>query len=224
MLTDGGVCFHVAVELNQMHLAANRTHQPLRRMAVTTNTIVPTRQSQPEGPTMSTELEQRPQWEIDKALEDLIGQDVRVAATSFSPVRRNENEPSQLTPVHRLSLPEYDQPAAAPVYFEGRLQRFTRQPGAVLVWLGPRTSTDGAPDGPICFRGSRAVIVQGPAVVELASPFRVEALQADSYNYWRDINAPSAQFEFTFPSRERKGNNGEGDLPAKPTRNQVSNR
>lgn len=151
---------------------------------------------------MTTKPQQESEWQVDAALSRLIGQDVRVAATSFSPVRHNEDEPFHLTPVRHLCLSDDDQPAAAPVYFEGRLQRFTRRPGAVLVWLGPRTSTNGAPDGPIYFRGSKAVIVQGPALVELALPFHVEALLTDPKSYWRDIHTPDAQLEFSFAAEK----------------------
>ena len=58
--------------------------------------------------------------------------------------------------------------------------------------------TETVPDGLLSFRGSTAVLVRGPAVVQLTFPFRVERLPADPDNYWRDLRMPRAQFELTF--------------------------
>ena len=43
-----------------------------------------------------------------------------------------------------------------------------------------------------------AVLLRGPALVQLAFPFQVERLPADEENYWRDVRIPRAQFEFPF--------------------------
>ena len=149
---------------------------------------------------MSTELAQRPQWPIDRALEALIGLDVRVAARSFSPAQDPKAQPIRFTPVRDLYLPDNSQPGSLPVYFEGVLRQYTRQIAVVFVCLGPRTSTHGVPDGPIHFRGTIAVLLQGPAVVELAYPFRVERLHHDALNYWTDLRFPTAQFRLPFDS------------------------
>ena len=148
---------------------------------------------------MEAELQQRPQWEVDKMLTGFIGEDVRVAAKAFSPVRWNRSErPPHLIPVRDLFLPDNAQPEGLPVFFEGRLQRFERQIGIVYVWLDARTAPETATDGLVYFRAKTAVILRGPAVVELAFPFQVERLPSEPGNYWRDVRAPRAQFEFPF--------------------------
>jgi hypothetical protein len=55
-----------------------------------------------------------------------------------------------------------------------------------------------AADGLTLFRGRIAVLLKGPAVVEMDSPFLAEKLPSDSPNYWRDLRFPRAQMEFPF--------------------------
>ena len=132
-------------------------------------------------------------------LGGLLGADVRVGAKSFSPTRwTGRGKPPRLIPVCDLFLPDDSQPAGLPVFFEGRLQHFERRIGVVLVCLESPASTERAPDGPVYFRGQTAVILRGPAVVQLAFPFHVERLPAHPDNYWRDLRAPCAQFELPF--------------------------
>ena len=147
---------------------------------------------------MGAQTKQRPQWEIDRVLQRLLDADVRVAAHSFSLPRSGNGAPSVLIDVRTLVLPDSTQPGGLPVYFEGTLRRFERRIGVVSVWLDCLSSAYAAPDGPTAFRGRQAVILRGPAVVELAYPFHVERLPADADNYWRDLQVPLAQFEFPF--------------------------
>jgi hypothetical protein len=147
---------------------------------------------------VAPQTKQRPQWEIDKVLQRLLDADVRVAARSFSVPRSDSGAPSVLIDVRTLALPDSTQPGGLPVYFEGALRRFERHIGVVSVWLDCPSSAHAAQEGATSFRGRQAVILRGPAVVELAHPFRVERLPADPDNYWRDFRVPLVQFEFPF--------------------------
>ena len=150
---------------------------------------------------MEPEPTQRPKWQIDLVLAGLIGRDVRVAAKTFSPARWNVGQkPPRLMSVRDLFLPDNSQPEGLPVFFEGRLQHFERQIGVVFVWLDSPTSQETATDGLVYFRGKTAVILRGPAVVELAFPLQMERLPTVPDNYWRDLRVPRAQFEFPFSS------------------------
>jgi len=151
---------------------------------------------------MSTRTTQRPRWDIDRLLDGLTGEAVRVAAKSFSPVPLNGATPRRFMPVRDLFLPDNSQPASVPVFFEGRLFQFERQIGVVSVHLDAPPWPHGASEGMLNFRGKTAVILHGPAVVELAFPFQVERLPADAENYWRDLRVPRAQFEFAFSASE----------------------
>jgi len=154
---------------------------------------------------MNTTPTQKPTWAIDHRLQGLIGEDVRVAAKCFSPGLQTGGAPPRFIPVGDLFLPDNSQPAGLTVFFEGRLRRFERQIGVVFVWLDSPALPDGAAEGPACFRGETAVILRGPAVVELAWPFQVERLPADPANYWRDLRVPRAQFEFPFATDGEDG-------------------
>ena len=148
---------------------------------------------------MDTELTQRPRWEIDRLLDSLIGIDVRVAAKSFSPPPpAYVDKPPKLMPVRDLFLPDNSQPEWLSVFFEGQLQHYERQIGVVFVKLDAPALLETAIDGLVYFRGQTAIILRGPAVVELAFPFQVERLPADPENYWRDLRLPCAQFEFPY--------------------------
>ncbi len=147
---------------------------------------------------MRPQLTQRPKWEIDRLLDGLTGKAVRLAAKSFSPVPRNRDTPCLLIPVRHLFLPDNSQPASLPVFFEGRLLQYERRIGVVFARLDSPASPDGASEGMLSFRGKAAVILHGPAVVELAFPYQVERLPLDAENYWRDLRVPRAQFEFAF--------------------------
>lgn len=122
-----------------------------------------------------------------------------MAARAFSPMHCNRRGQAPcLMPVCDLLLPDGSQPAGLPVLFEGRLQRFERRIGVVWVWLQAPSSPEPGANGLVHFRGESAVVLRGPAVVELAFPFQVERLPVDPGNYWRDLRVPRAQFEFSF--------------------------
>ncbi len=164
---------------------------------------------------MKTERTSRPLWEIDRRLHALIGAEMRVAAKSFAPVTRNEERPRHFVSVRNLYLPDNSQPAGRPVFFEGRLRCFERQIGVVFVWLDAPTAPDQTAEGAVCFRGQAAILVRGPALVTLANPFWVEPLPADPVNYWRDLQLPTAQFEFPFPSETSRADDSDAP-PATP--------
>ena len=154
---------------------------------------------------MNPPLNHRPPWEVDRRLERLRGENVRVAAKSFSPSPCHGHAPLRFLPVRDLYLPDNSQPAGRPVFFEGRLLEFERQIGVVFVQLDAPTACAASAQGAVLFRGQAAVILRGPAVVELAFPFQIERLPSDSDNYWRDLRLPRAQFEFPFSADQMTG-------------------
>ena len=124
----------------------------------------------------------RPKWEIDSLLDRLVGQEVRVVANSFSPGPANRERPRRFIPVRELFLPDNTQPSSLPVYFEGRLEKHWRRIGVVYAYLDVPRTYEGTPEGTAPFRGRIAVILKGPALVQLAFPFIVEKLPADPDN------------------------------------------
>ena len=155
-------------------------------------------------PSLSTPLAQRPQWRIDLRLERLLGQEVRVAAESFFPIRWNGELLPAAIPVGDLILPDNTRPGQLPVFFEGRLCRFERRIGVVFVTLDAPTMPGRSAEGMVFLRGMAAVLVRGPAVVRLAVPFRVERLPVEEANYWEDLRFPTAQFWLPFAGRTSK--------------------
>jgi len=166
---------------------------------------------------MTLQRTQRLQWEIDRILSNLVGQDVRVAAKAFSPARWDGTALPCFIPVARLLLPDNTQPAGLPVFFEGRLLEFERQIGVVCVRLEAPLLPTRAPDGLAYFRGKSVVILCGPAVVELAFPFHVERLPSDPDNYWRELRWPCAQFEFSLFREKGTGAEHPSDSAEKTT-------
>jgi hypothetical protein len=143
---------------------------------------------------------QRPLWQIDRLLSSLVGCEVRVAARAFAPGCPGDGRRLRFMSVADLFLPDNSQPGRAPVYFEGMLRSFERRVGVVLVVLEAPSPRALAPKVWVVLRGESAVILHGPAVVELAPRFRVEPLPPEPRNYWRDLQIPSAQFELGLPS------------------------
>lgn len=154
-------------------------------------------------PRLSTGLTQRPQWPIDLRLERCLGQEVRVAAEAFFPIRWNGQVLPTPIPVRDLILPDNTQPGLLPVFFEGRLRRFERRIGVVFVTLEAPTAPRST-EGMVFLRGTAAVLLRGPAVVQLAVPFRVERLPAADANYQEDLRFPTAQFWLPFTRRTSK--------------------
>jgi hypothetical protein len=66
---------------------------------------------------MESEVIHRQEWEIDTALDRLLGAQVRVAAEAFTPARWNGKLPGGLIPVRALILPDNRQAGCLPVYF-----------------------------------------------------------------------------------------------------------
>jgi hypothetical protein len=123
---------------------------------------------------MNPELIHRPKWPIDRLLDSLLGQNIRVAARAFVPAGWNGRVPTRFQSVRDLYLPDNTQPVDRPVFFEGRLQRFERQISIVFVELQSPTAPKQTTEATVDFRDTTAIILQGPAIVELAFPFRVE--------------------------------------------------
>jgi len=138
----------------------------------------------------------RPKWPVDLLLEGLVGQQVRVGARAFCPVRWNGESSPRWIPTAALVLPDNSSPGVLPVFIEGRLESFVRRIGVVQVTLAAPADHARSAEGIVGFRGRTAVIVAGPARVELAFPFVVERLPSDVANYWRDLQIPRAQLEF----------------------------
>lgn len=147
---------------------------------------------------MDTKCEpiQRPKWAVDLLIERLVGEQVRVAAESFTPPRSTGQPWPGPVPVADLILPDNSSAGTLPVYFEGRLESFERRIGVIDVTLAVPTDHGSATQGIMAFRGTAAVVLPGPARVRLAFPFQIEKLPADEANYWRDLRAPCAQMEF----------------------------
>ena len=143
----------------------------------------------------------RPRWAIEDRLERLVGRDVRAAAEAFAPVRWNGAPAPGFIPVRDLILPDNSQPGGTPVFFEGRLLAFERRVGVVFVTLAAPAFPDPADEGLQAFRGGTAVLLHGPATVQLAFPFRVEPLPADPVNYWADLRMPCAQLRLPLALR-----------------------
>jgi hypothetical protein len=175
---------------------SSRTVTPSPGLDCTPNATRPPMPSITEA--METEPTQRPKWQVDHVLEALIGLDVRVRAKAFLLSVHDEARPTRWIRAQDLFLPDNSQTAGLSVFFEGRLRWFERHVGVVLVCLESSSSPDRPTEAPILFRGKTAVILRGPAMVELAFPFKVERLPADPVNYWNDLRVPRAQFELPF--------------------------
>ena len=119
---------------------------------------------------------QRPEWEIDRVLHSLVGDNIRVAAESFSPVRWDGSLLPQMIPCATLLLPDNSQPDGLPVLFEGKLTGFERRVGVIHVALDAPELPHTPAQGLVYFRGRSAVILSGPATVRLSSSLRIERL------------------------------------------------
>lgn len=142
----------------------------------------------------------RPQWEIDRLLARLVGRAIRVEAEWFSPVRWDGRSLPGFVRVADLILPDNSQPGPSPVFFEGRLWQFDRRIGVVFVTLDALDIPVSTADGLVQFRGTAAVVLQGPATVRLSFPFRVEPLPTDPVNYWEDLRGFRAQLQLPLRS------------------------
>lgn len=128
----------------------------------------------------------------------MAGREVRVAASHFSPLRWQGGTLPKLIPVRDLILPDNTAARGLPVFFEGRLKRWLRRIGVIHAWLDAPAERHRSQDGILLFRGRSVVLLSGPATVELAAPFHVEALPATARNYWQDLCMPCVQFDLPF--------------------------
>ena len=142
------------------------------------------------------EIAAKPAWEIDRILQSLVGAQIRVGAEAFAPFAQGRAIQERLTSASQLILPDNTPVDGQPVFFEGRLEQFSRQIGLVRVQLGP-AERFGA-QGMIFFRGQSVAILPGPAVVQLSVPFHIERLPTSEENYWRDLRFPRAQLFVNF--------------------------
>ncbi|MCI0541409.1 MAG: hypothetical protein L0Z50_39930 [Verrucomicrobiales bacterium] len=139
---------------------------------------------------------QRPRWDIDEKLQSLIGANVRVAVESFSTTRWN-GDLTDLISTGDFILQDNTSAAGLPFFAEGRLAEFVRYIAVIYVRLDPLSYSEQSGEGVLAFRGETAVILKGPATVRLAFPHFVERLPHDPDNYWRDLQMPNAQFQFS---------------------------
>lgn len=147
---------------------------------------------------MGSEVIHRPKWEIDIRLECLIGEHVRVVADSFSPARWNGEAMPTMISAGKLILPDNSPATGLPLFFEGILKEFVRRVGVVYVRIEPPSFSEQSAEGIVCFRGKTAVILSGPATVQLAYPFVIEKLPSAIDNYWQDLRFSRVQFKLPF--------------------------
>lgn len=139
----------------------------------------------------------RARWPIDDLLKSFTGQVVRVQAEAFAPIATNIERPigcARLTKTCDLVLPDNSSANGLPVFFEGYLVEFSRQIAIVQVRLDAPPSSRVSAGGLVRFRGQTAIVLAGPAIVQLLYPFRIERIPADEGNYWLDLHLPAAQF------------------------------
>jgi hypothetical protein len=141
---------------------------------------------------------QRQEWEIDRRLKALLGENVRVRVSSFLPGKATVNG-SPPVDVKTLRLPD-NSTVDEPLFLEGKLEDFQRRIGVVYVTLGLSTLPAGeAANGRVSFRGASAVVLQGPARVQLHPTLFVERIPSDPNVYWNHLTAPEAQLDLPMP-------------------------
>ena len=84
---------------------------------------------------MSLESIHRPEWEIDKRLKLLMGENIRVRAAAFCPPNWN-GEPARSIPASNLILPDNTTVHRDELYFEGKLLAHRQEVALVFVVLG----------------------------------------------------------------------------------------
>ncbi len=148
---------------------------------------------------MHFETRARPDWKIDQQLKLLLGQNIRVRADAFTTPLWN-GQPGHMIPAASLILPDNSTVHHDELFIEGKLLTFQRDVAIVSVVL-ERLAFDGeTANGRVLLRGRQAVILQGPARVQLASDHFIEKLPTDFRFYWSHLGSSSPQFEFIFES------------------------
>jgi hypothetical protein len=134
----------------------------------------------------------RPKWEIDKRLEALLGENIRVRAHAFCPPNW-DGEPTHVIEASALILPDNTAVDRDEIYFEGKLLGFRREIAVVFVSIG-KPDADSTANGRVAFRGRGAVILPGPATVQLHQEHFIERIPTDSIFYWSHLGSTGAQF------------------------------
>jgi hypothetical protein len=143
---------------------------------------------------MSLEIGNRPEWEIDKRLKRLLGENVRVRAQAFCPPKWN-GEPEKVIQASSLVLPDNTAVQKDELYFEGNLLAYRREVALVFVELGRLTLQGETANGRVLYRGRPAVILQAPAAVQLHADHFVEKIPKDFQFYWNHLILSGRQFE-----------------------------
>ncbi len=146
---------------------------------------------------MALETVQRPEWEIDRLLKLLVGENVRVRAAAFCPPNWN-GEPGQVIRAASLVLPDNSTVHKDELYFEGKLLAHRREVALVFVVLDRLTLNGETANGRVLYRGRQAVVLQAPATVQLHFEHFVEKLPNDFKFYWSHLIVSGPQFEFPF--------------------------
>lgn len=141
---------------------------------------------------MSAEIH-RPQWEIDKRLESLLDKNIRVRAHAFCPPHWN-GEMSQVIEASALLLPDNTTVGDGELYLEGRLLAFRREVAIVFVFLGRPDAAGDTANGRMVYRGKAAIILPGPATVQLHQDQFIEMIPTDGRLYWSHLGATGPQF------------------------------
>lgn len=144
---------------------------------------------------MNADIVQRPEWEIDKRLKALIGENVRVRAAAFCPPKWN-GELMHVIPAADFVLPDNSTVHRDELYFEGKLLAYQRNVAVVFAMLDRLTLEGETANGRVLYRGRQAVILQAPATIQLHSEHFVERLPTDFSFYWNHLTAAGPQFEF----------------------------
>jgi hypothetical protein len=137
---------------------------------------------------------QRPEWEIDKRLKLLVGENIRVRAAAFCPPNWN-GESGKVIRAANLALPDNSTVHKDELYFEGKLLSHRREVALVFVALDRLTLDGEAANGRVLYRGRQAVVLQAPATVQLHSEHFVEKLPGDFKFYWNHLTVNGPQFE-----------------------------
>jgi hypothetical protein len=146
---------------------------------------------------MHSEIVQRPEWEIDRRLKALIGENVRVRVAAFCPPKWN-GEPMHVMPAADFVLPDNSTVHRDELYFEGKLLAYERNVAVVFAMLDRLTLEGEKANGRVLYRGRQAVVLQAPATVQLHPEHFVEKLPADFTFYWSHLTISGSQFELPF--------------------------
>lgn len=144
---------------------------------------------------MNTKSTEKTEWDIDRKLDRLVGEEVRVAVDGFCPFNGCGCDPKRWISADSLLLPDNSPTTGLLVLFEGHLIEFHRHIGVVHLQVETVSTPNRASEGIVRFRGRRAAVLHGRALVRMTFPFFIERLPSHHEDYWRDFNRRGAQFE-----------------------------